>query len=220
MDMNMNHMGYDYNHSFGFDYPVHDMVDPQHHHHAVNINTGAYAAFQFVDSVGADGGNYYFVPQVYDGMGYQASPEVNTGFGVMAQSGVPNFQSHGGGDELAGVSLTPVVVKNEMSHMHMMNFDAKKFSSDPLYRPKKRVKKASLPVPEKLTNVFDYKDALSGMCLKDFEEFITIAKIARSFSYEENELLSKIDKKIRNRESARKSRARKKQNSLRFAETS
>jgi len=100
------------------------------------------------------------------------------------------------------ISLQPIVAKEN-------NKKVREFTVDPLYRPKKRRKTSALPSPANMMSVFEHEEGLTGMSKKDFEEYICIAKITRQFTNEENEFCEMISKKIRNRESARRSRENK-----------
>jgi len=68
----------------------------------------------------------------------------------------------------------------------------------------------SLPDPMHVKSIFDYEDGLSQLSTNDFQEYITMAGVSRRFTTEERSFLDKIAKKIKNRESARRSRANKK----------
>jgi hypothetical protein len=76
--------------------------------------------------------------------------------------------------------------------------------------PKKRKRTNALPDPTQVRSIFDHEEGLSQLSTQDFQEYITMAGVSRRFSTEERQFLDKIAKKIKNRESARRSRANKK----------
>jgi len=78
-------------------------------------------------------------------------------------------------------------------------------------RPKKRKRKSSvdLPSPEKLLNVKLYEDSLLALDSQSFDEYVEGAYLKKKFSEEEKDYFRDIRRRIKNRESARKSRKNK-----------
>jgi len=64
----------------------------------------------------------------------------------------------------------------------------------------------NLPSSEKMSNVKLYEDALLSLDSISFDEYIEKSMISRKFSNQEQEIVKDIKRRIKNRESARKSR--------------
>lgn len=83
-----------------------------------------------------------------------------------------------------------------------------------IIRPKKRLRsgEAKLPTPEKLANenLDNFKSGLVSLNSLDFESFISKLNKVKIYTSEEKALVKEVRKKIKNRESARKSRINKK----------
>jgi len=84
-------------------------------------------------------------------------------------------------------------------------------SDDENIRPRKRKRKSKvdLPAPNNLKNVKDYEDSLIALDSQTFDEYVEGAYQYRKYSEEEKEYFRDLRRRIKNRESARKSRMNK-----------
>jgi len=101
-------------------------------------------------------------------------------------------------------SATTSYSSQEEVYSHLGSYDLEE-----LKRPKKRKRKStlSLPQPEKFeSDIKFYEDALISLDSISFDEYMDRISIYRRFNQEEKDKLRDIKKRIKNRESARKSR--------------
>jgi regulator of replication initiation timing len=76
-------------------------------------------------------------------------------------------------------------------------------------RKRKRTGTVQLPSPNELTNAKDYEDALIALDSQSFDEYVEGAYRFKKYTEEEKEFFRDIRRRIKNRESARKSRMNK-----------
>eukprot|EP01129_Flabellula_baltica_P003496 TRINITY_DN1324_c0_g1_i1.p1 TRINITY_DN1324_c0_g1~~TRINITY_DN1324_c0_g1_i1.p1 ORF type:complete len:353 (+),score=62.77 TRINITY_DN1324_c0_g1_i1:288-1346(+) len=131
-----------------------------------------------------------------------------SGISLTPSSGISLTPSTGITLQLSGSSQTPEQISS-YGYYPNVYVDAREDIFDQTSKKRKRTHE-SLPDPIHLKSVFDHEDALSLLSSDELLEYTTIAGVHRSFSDEERDLLAKISKKIKNRESARRSRANKK----------
>jgi len=103
----------------------------------------------------------------------------------------------------------PPTIKTEYFDSHCDEDDIEE-----IIRPKKRLRtgEAKLPVPEKIAkgNLEDFKRGLVSLNSIDFEAYMLKLNKIKIYTNEEKEVIKDIRRKIKNRESARKSRLNKK----------
>eukprot|EP01129_Flabellula_baltica_P002115 TRINITY_DN11966_c0_g1_i1.p1 TRINITY_DN11966_c0_g1~~TRINITY_DN11966_c0_g1_i1.p1 ORF type:complete len:377 (+),score=78.95 TRINITY_DN11966_c0_g1_i1:57-1187(+) len=205
---------------WSFDVPSYNDWSAEHNKHPLKLSWGE-GATTAVSSTTGDGAQF---PTDAD---LQFSSNVPTtageGSGITLTPGVS--LNSGSGISLtpaAGISLTPStgISLQPASHTpyeQMPNYGYYPNAyvepyEDIFEQTSKRRKRQSdsLPDPVHLQSVFDHEEALSLLSSDDLLEYTTIAGVHRPFSEEERDLLAKIAKKIKNRESARRSRANKK----------
>jgi archaellum component FlaC len=121
------------------------------------------------------------------------------------------------GNEIpAGVvaGQTPLMPKNPSQTRSIAGASRQSRPSDDhvVRRPRKRQRKSlvPLPPPNQILDVINFEDALLELDSYSFEEYIEKASQFRTFTPKEEELVNDMNRKIRNRESARKSRLNKK----------
>jgi len=169
-------------------------------------------------------------PELVNGNGpyfYYDSNNIGYSFDPVTQSYIPvnvNIQQQNSLIGSNGVSLMPNLNGfNDPSSSSAYNYYGSYFTTDSngmrnYYvddenkRPKKRKRKSTidLPTPEKLSsNVKMFEDSLLALDSQSFDEYVEGAYLVKKFSEDEKEYFRDIRRRIKNRESARKSRKNK-----------
>jgi len=128
----------------------------------------------------------------------QPAQMVDSNYGLFYAD--PNFMNTYNPIQDNSVGLNAIDSNSDNSFMNEVFYDLK--------RPKKRKRKSNvhLPEAEKLENVKSFEDALLSLDSISFDEYIKKTMNSRSLPEEEIELVKDIKRRIKNRESARKSR--------------